>query len=219
MDLRIGRLIDQFRIHRILILTIKSELLAIEHTRLHINNSKAQEAEWKRLMISCQNKMQERGLLDYIIRIKPNNKFGLTKNRKTLIAKELNKIILGEINRVNHEKITIADNPFPEITSVKAFKRTGPFLITFDSREWWSNATITAKLLIDIIRKKSNRIAKIDTTNYGQTWLLVVLEGEIFSDSPKLDKTKIIPAHLNKFDKIFLLHLGEKWFQEIKNYA
>jgi len=202
-----------------LIIKKKHDTLAIEHTRLYINNTKAQETEWKNLMLYCQKSIEEIGIANYIVRITPNDECALTKNRRSYIRMEIIKIILENIESVGTEKVLIALNPFPEIKTIKAFKRTGHFLISFDSREWWSNAAVTTNKLIEIVRSKSEKITDIDVQEFRQVWLLVVLEGQIFSDSPKLNRTDIIPNGLNKFDRIFMLHLEDEWFQEIKNCA
>lgn len=201
-----------------LIIEKENNFIAIEHTRLHINNKRPQEIEWVNLMKDCQKEVNEYGFSGYVIRIEPNGDNLLRKKRRSIVKSKILDLIQKYHERLGTEKSLVIPNSLPEVNTIKVFRRqTELSIINFGSRNYFTSDLKCSKKIKKIVETKSEKIKNIDFDQFNEIWLLIVLEGKIYSNSPELSNTKILSKKDNKFHRIFLLHLEEKWAQEIEN--
>lgn len=198
-----------------LCLKLNKKKIGVEHTRLFTNSLKGHEIEIQKLLTDCRVSMARNISTDIMIRIKPNYKIPLTKKRRLLITPLLVEEVLSKIHTIQDRKSKILENPFPEILHVAGYKRPGILKWTTDS-----SIRFTGELkddeIIRPISKKAQIISKIKSHDFDSFWLLVVVEGMTYSDCAGYKNNGISIDGLNPFEKVFLLHEDDNWYEEIK---
>lgn len=198
-----------------LCLKLYGRTIGVEHTRLIVNSLKSREKEMSELLDDCKTLMSINYENDIMIRVNPNPKIPLTKKRRKELVPLLVEQVISKVEQLGNKKSKILVNPCPEIIHIAGYRRPGVLKWTTDSSVRYTRE-LKDEQIIEPITKKANRISKINSTDFDSFWLLVVVEGMVYSDCTGYKNNGISLEVENPFEKVLLLHEEDNWYKEIK---
>lgn len=198
-----------------LCLKLHGKTIGVEHTRLIKNSLKSQDEEIRGLLNECKTLMSISYPNDIMIRVEPNSKIPLNKKRQKELVPLLVEQVISKVEQLENKKSKILVDPCPEIIHIAGYRRPGVLKWTTDSSHRWTGE-LKDEQILEPITKKASKISKINSTDFDCFWLLVVVEGMVYSDCAGYKNNGISLEVENPFEKVLLLHENDNWYQEIK---
>ena len=198
-----------------LCLQLHGKTIGVEHTRLVVNSLKSQDKEIRQLLSECKTLMSKSYPNDIMIRVEPNSKVPITRKRREKLIPLLVEQVISNVELLENKKSKILIAPCPEIIHIAGYRRPGVLKWTTDSSQRLTGE-LRDKQILEPITKKASKISKINPTDFDCFWLLIVVEGTVYSDCTGYKNNGISLDVENPFEKVLLLHEEDNWYQEIK---
>lgn len=198
-----------------LCLKLNGKTIGIEHTRLVMNSLKSQDKEIRQLLGECKTLMSKSYPNDIMIRVEPNSKVPITRDRRKKLIPLLVEQVISKVEHLENKKSKILIAPCPEIIHIVGYRRPGVLKWTTDSSQRLIGE-LKDKQILEPITKKASKVSKKNSTGFDCFWLLIVVEGTVYSDCAGYKNNGISLEVENPFEKVLLLHEADNWYQEIK---
>jgi hypothetical protein len=203
-----------------IIARVDDKFIGIEVTALVSNNAQLiLENEYKIIFSRVKEFLRKADVNDLVLRIEPEKNVKLKRDK---CIQSIVKICSEKFDQIGDHRTELALNPVSGIKKITAFRSIDSgIIITFDSRKHSFGPLRNHKIKAEIDKKilKLNKAIQANPQFHNtihENWLLMTVEGTFYANYTEVHDKQVNITLDNCFDKIFVFHKKEDWFEEIK---